>query len=238
MKTYPERLLSTMMAKHPPVARESLAGAMGISVQALGNLLRGEVKKIDLEKARKAAEFLGVTLADLTGSVVDTKPIQLEDAATIPLPPLQRFVDYRAVRMSALDYNKLLFDFRKSLPAQYRRCAGLAHGMPPHLRAVYFDYRSQHLTAMVIPVNGASVGKSISDSVLELVLARHAEERNTELVLLFIDPFGSQVVNMPPAAHDACDLLGINIITVKTPEEAAQYITDIEDDIKQYLADD
>jgi transcriptional regulator with XRE-family HTH domain len=245
--TYAQRLQDVMSKMEPPVDRKALADAMGITVQALGNVLRGEVKKINYRQAAGAARFLGVDLAWLVGeeqltvnhivprslSVGESPPVNY-----LPLPPSPiQSVDYRAIKMSVLDYNRFLFDFRKALPKEWQKHAGVKVPNQQQTREVYFDYASQFLMAMVIPVMGSTVGKPTTECVLELVAARHADTVGRELVLLFIDAFQfPETTKLTPAAHDVCMALGIRVIVCKTSEEAAQVIHGLEEAIHQSMA--
>jgi transcriptional regulator with XRE-family HTH domain len=245
--TYSQRLQDVMSKMEPPVDRKALADAMGITVQALGNVLRGEVKKINYRQAAGAARFLGVDLAWLVGEEQLTvnhivpRSISVGEsplANFLPLPPLPRMsVDYRAIKMSVLDYNRFLFDFRKALPQEWQQYAGVKVPNQHQDREVYFDYASPFLMAMVIPVMGTTVGKPVTECVLELVAARQADTVGRELVLLFIDAMQvPDAIKMTPAAHDVCRLFGIRVIVCKTSEEAAQVIHGLEEAIHQSMA--
>lgn len=241
---FAQRLQEAMSSREPPVERKALAEAMGITTQALGNILRGEVRKVNYSQADRAARFLGVELAWLVGATtVKTLPylpsiVAMDSAApTYPLPTFERFVDYRAMKMSMLDYNRFLIDFHKAMPIQWRQYTGAKVPNQYQDREVYFDYASPFLMAMVIPVMGTTVGKPITECVLELVAARHADTVGRELVLLFIDAMQSpDVTKLTPAAHDVCRLFGIKVIVCKTSGEAAQVIHGLEEAIYQSMA--
>lgn len=57
---YADRLKRAMQHRTPPVQRKDLAAALGISVQALGLVLRGESKSLTAENNAAAAKYLGV----------------------------------------------------------------------------------------------------------------------------------------------------------------------------------
>lgn len=57
---YADRLKLAMQHRTPPAQRKDLAAALGISVQALGLVLRGESKSLTAENNAAAAKYLGV----------------------------------------------------------------------------------------------------------------------------------------------------------------------------------
>lgn len=242
--TYVQRLQEAMEAKRPPADRKALAEAMGITVQALGNVLRGEVRKINYTQASRAARFLEVDLEWLTGEEFKaqaqphanaSKFILVDTESALPLPPPpMRSPDYYAVgRMTILDYNRAMAQFRKAMPAQYRANCGVEVPTPSE-RKVYFDYYSNQVAAMVIPVQGVTVGKHPTDAVLEMAMSRQGYGFAQELVLIFIAADDRFPGRLTPAAEEACRMWGINKHVVATPGDAAEIISRLEAEVSRY----
>lgn len=83
---YGLRLQAAMDNHRPPRTRKEVAEALGISVQALGLVLRGKTKSLTAENNARAADYLGVDPTWLATGEGDMLPTNEANIASEPGP--------------------------------------------------------------------------------------------------------------------------------------------------------
>jgi transcriptional regulator with XRE-family HTH domain len=219
--SYGTRLSVLMALKDPAPKRKEIAGAAEISVQAVGDLIRGQTKQPSAEVNQRLAEFFGVTPEYM---------LKGEDALRPPAQTLQPslLVSENHFLPAHVGHQAEL-DFINALPPELQRYANVEVPLrsPHKYRTVRADYYSGKLWVEVSHSQSGRASPIVGDMVLDMIRFQHKVDAPVfQAHIIFITP--TPVIRLSGSLDDACTTWGIKTHTVKTPKEAAELVAYLE----------
>jgi transcriptional regulator with XRE-family HTH domain len=231
--TYATRLSVLMALRDPPPKRKELAEVAEVTVQAIGDLLRGKTKHPSTELNLRLAKYFGVTPEYLYSGEDDRPPPQtLQQTQT---------VQSSGKVFSAQVASEAMAEFRAALPERLRQFLNkpIPLGIPRRKPRIA-DYYSGQVWAEIkfVPPTGLSGRPSAPDiayEVLDMIQFRQMiYEKTCFEHFIFITDLPA--VMLHPSVESACSAWNFRIHTVKTASEAAELVAYLEQQAAEYYA--